>query len=87
MAATDFDSRELDRMPRRGAHPDRGGTGIRRVLGQDGRGWFIFENRILLDIPAVFAGLLTVIVIGLVVENLIFRTIERNTVQKSGAPS
>jgi NitT/TauT family transport system permease protein len=30
----------------------------------------------------MFAGLLTVIVIGLIVENLIFRTIERNTVQK-----
>jgi NitT/TauT family transport system permease protein len=37
----------------------------------------------------VFAGLLTVIVIviGLVVENLIFRTIERNTVQKWGTQS
>jgi NitT/TauT family transport system permease protein len=45
------------------------------------------ENRNLLDIPAVFAGLLTVIVIGLVVENLIFRTIERNTVQKWGTQS
>jgi NitT/TauT family transport system permease protein len=41
----------------------------------------------LLDIPAVFAGLLTVIVIGLIVENLIFRTIERNTVQKWGSQS
>jgi len=52
-----------------------------------GLGWFIFENRNLLDIPAVFAGLLTVIVIGLIVENLIFRTIERNTVQKWGTQS
>ena len=52
--------------------------------GQGGLGWFIFENRNLLDIPAVFAGLLTVIIIGLIVENLIFRTIERNTVQKWG---
>jgi NitT/TauT family transport system permease protein len=41
----------------------------------------------LLDMPAVFAGLLTVIVIGLIVENLIFRTIERNTVQKWGTQS
>ena len=41
----------------------------------------------LLDIPAVFAGLLTVIVIGLIVENLIFRTIERNTVLKWGLQS
>jgi NitT/TauT family transport system permease protein len=55
--------------------------------GQGSLGWFIFENRNLLDIPAVFAGLLTVIVIGLIVENLIFRTIERNTVQKWGTQS
>ena len=55
--------------------------------GQGGLGWFIFENRNLLDIPAVFAGLLTVIVIGLIVENLIFRAIERNTVQKWGTQS
>jgi NitT/TauT family transport system permease protein len=55
--------------------------------GQGGLGWFIFENRNLLDIPAVFAGLLTVIVIGLIVENLIFRTIERNTVLKWGLQS
>ena len=55
--------------------------------GQGGLGRFIFENRNLLDIPAVFAGLLTVIVIGLIVDNLIFRTIERNTVQKWGTQS
>lgn len=52
--------------------------------GQGGLGWFIFENRNLLDIPAVFAGLLTVIVIGLVVENFVFRTIEKKTVRRWG---
>ncbi|ANM06610.1 nitrate/sulfonate/bicarbonate ABC transporter permease protein (plasmid) [Rhizobium phaseoli] len=52
--------------------------------GQGGLGWFIFENRNLLDIPAVFAGLLTVIIIGLIVENLVFQTIERHTIQKWG---
>ena len=55
--------------------------------GQGGLGWFIFENRNLLEIPAVFAGLLTVILIGLVVENLIFRTIERKTVLTWGTQS
>jgi NitT/TauT family transport system permease protein len=55
--------------------------------GQGGLGWFIFENRNLLDIPAVFAGLLTVIIIGLIVENLIFRTIERKTIRKWGLQS
>ena len=52
--------------------------------GKGGLGWFIFENRNVLDIPAVFAGLLTVIVIGLLVENLVFRTIERRTVRRWG---
>ena len=55
--------------------------------GQGGLCWFIFENRNLLEIPAVFAGLLTVIMIGLVVENLIFRTIERRTVIRWGLQS
>ena len=50
-------------------------------------GWFIFENRNVLDIPAVFAGLLTVILIGLAVENLVFRTIERRTVRRWGLQS
>jgi NitT/TauT family transport system permease protein len=55
--------------------------------GQGGLGWFIFENRNLLQIPEVFAGLLTVILIGLVVENLIFRTVERRTVLRWGLQS
>lgn len=52
--------------------------------GQGGLGWFIFEGRNLLDIPSVFAGLLTVILIGLFVENVIFRTVEERTVRKWG---
>ncbi len=55
--------------------------------GQGGLGWFIFENRNLLEIPTVFAGLLSVILIGLVVENLIFRTIEHRTVLRWGLQS
>jgi NitT/TauT family transport system permease protein len=52
--------------------------------GSGGLGWFIYENKNLLDIPAVFAGLFTVIIIGLLVESLIFRTIEKSTVRKWG---
>jgi NitT/TauT family transport system permease protein len=55
--------------------------------GQGGIGWFIFENRNMLDTAAVFAGLLTVIIIGLLVENLIFRTLERRTVRRWGTQS
>jgi NitT/TauT family transport system permease protein len=55
--------------------------------GKGGLGWFIFENRNLLDIPAVFAGLLTVIIIGLIVENFVFRLIEKRTVRRWGMQS
>ena len=49
-----------------------------------GLGWFIFENKNRLETASVFAGLATVILIGLLVEALIFRTIERHTVCKWG---
>jgi NitT/TauT family transport system permease protein len=52
-----------------------------------GLGWFIFENRNQLETPSVFAGLLTVIIIGLVVENLIFRNVEAVTVRRWGMQS
>ena len=49
-----------------------------------GLGWFIFENRNQLEIPYVFAGLVTVILIGLLVESVIFRAIENATVKRWG---
>jgi len=52
--------------------------------GSGGLGWFIYENKNQLEIPAVFAGLFTVILIGLVVENVVFRTVEARTVRRWG---
>jgi NitT/TauT family transport system permease protein len=52
--------------------------------GSGGLGWFIYENKNQLEIPNVFAGLFTVILIGLIVENLVFRTLESRTVRKWG---
>lgn len=52
--------------------------------GSGGLGWFIFENKNQLEIPNVFAGLLSVILIGLAVENLVFRGIEARTVRRWG---
>ncbi len=49
-----------------------------------GLGWYIFEAREELLTARVFAGLLTVIVIGLLVESVIFRTIEVRTVRRWG---
>lgn len=52
--------------------------------GSGGLGWYIFEQKNQLLIPNVFAGLLTVILFGLLVENLIFRTIENRTTRRWG---
>jgi NitT/TauT family transport system permease protein len=55
--------------------------------GSGGLGWFIFERKNQLLIADVFAGLLTVIIFGLLVENVIFRAIERRTVERWGMSS
>jgi len=52
--------------------------------GSGGLGWYIFENRNELEIANVFAGLFTVIIIGLLVESVVFRTLEARTVRKWG---
>jgi NitT/TauT family transport system permease protein len=55
--------------------------------GTGGLGWFIYENKNQLEIPSVFAGLFSVILIGLLVENVIFRNIELRTVRRWGMQS
>jgi NitT/TauT family transport system permease protein len=55
--------------------------------GSGGLGWFIYENKNQLEIPSVFAGLFTIILIGLLVENVLFRSIETRTVRKWGMQS
>ncbi|SNS83511.1 NitT/TauT family transport system permease protein [Noviherbaspirillum humi] len=52
--------------------------------GKGGLGWYIFQNRNELYTDKVFAGLALVIVIGLLVEGLIFRNLERLTVRRWG---
>jgi sulfonate transport system permease protein len=52
--------------------------------GSGGLGWYIFENRNQLETANVFAGLFTVILIGLLVEGVVFRSIENATVRKWG---
>jgi NitT/TauT family transport system permease protein len=52
--------------------------------GSGGLGWYIFENKNQLLIPNVFAGLLTVILLGLIVDNVIFKAIENATVRRWG---
>ena len=52
--------------------------------GKGGLGWYIFQNRNELYTDKVFAGLAAVILIGLLVENLLFANIERLTVKRWG---
>ncbi|MYZ47289.1 ABC transporter permease [Propylenella binzhouense] len=49
-----------------------------------GLGWFIFESKNRLDIASVFAGLLTIIIIGLIIENVFFKVVEARTIRKWG---
>ncbi len=49
-----------------------------------GLGWFIYESRSEMDTPSVFAGLLTIILIGLFFEGVVFRTAEALTVRRWG---
>ncbi|MDB6051614.1 MAG: ssuC 7 [Pseudomonas sp.] len=52
--------------------------------GKGGLGWYIYQNRNELYTDKVFAGLIAVILIGLLVENLLFNNIERLTVKRWG---
>ena len=51
--------------------------------GSGGIGWFIYENKNQLEIAYVFAGLLTVIGIGVTMDGL-FRLVEQRTVNRWG---
>lgn len=51
--------------------------------GSGGIGWFIYENKNQLEIASVFAGLLTVIGIGVVMDSL-FRLLEERTISRWG---
>lgn len=52
--------------------------------GGGGIGWHIFDNSERLETAQVFAGLLTIILIGVMVENVIFRNVELRTVRRWG---
>jgi len=52
--------------------------------GKGGLGWYIFQSRNELFTDKVFAGLATVIVIGLLFEHIVFDAVERATVRRWG---
>lgn len=49
-----------------------------------GLGWHIYMTRYLFDIAGTFAALLAIIIVGIVVEELVFKNIEKFTVTKWG---
>lgn len=66
----------------------RGLISIEMIFGTTGSGagigWFIFMKRTNVDIAGVFAALIVIIIIGVIVEYGVFRTIEKRTVKKWG---
>jgi NitT/TauT family transport system permease protein len=52
--------------------------------GGGGLGWYIFENSQNIETAGVFAGLFMIILIGITVENVLFRNIELKTVNRWG---
>ena len=55
--------------------------------GKGGLGWFIFKQRVFMDTAGIFAGLVVIIIIGIVVEDVVFGKIEKMTVKKWGMMS
>lgn len=49
-----------------------------------GLGWFILQSKNELETATVFAGLLVILLMGLLIDGLVFRTIERRTIQRWG---
>lgn len=49
-----------------------------------GLGWDIYTKRSYLDMPGMFASLIVIMIIGILVEDVIFKKIEKNTVKKWG---
>lgn len=52
--------------------------------GSGGLGWYLFQKKNELLITEVFAGLLTIIIFGLLIENFVFKTIENKTIRRWG---
>lgn len=51
---------------------------------EGGLGWFLYKQRYFLEVPKVFAGMLVIISIGLMIENILFSFLECHTVARWG---
>ncbi|MTI66088.1 MAG: ABC transporter permease subunit [Firmicutes bacterium] len=49
-----------------------------------GLGWFIFKKRVFMDTSGLFGGLIVIILIGIMIEDLFFEKFEKMTIKKWG---
>ncbi len=49
-----------------------------------GLGWYIYNKRIFMDTPGLYSGILILMVIGVLVENLLFKRLENNKNRRWG---
>lgn len=54
------------------------------VGSQGGLGWYIFKQRVFMDTAGMFAGLIVIVLIGMIVEDCVFTVLENKTVKKWG---
>ncbi|MGE5587261.1 MAG: ABC transporter permease [Clostridia bacterium] len=52
--------------------------------GEGGLGWFIYKRRFFMETPGVFAGMIVIVLVGLVVERVVFESVETRTVKRWG---
>lgn len=52
--------------------------------GKGGIGWYIFNKRVFMDTAGIYAGLIIIILTGIIIEELFFNFIEKHTVKKWG---
>lgn len=53
------------------------------VIGSSsGLGWYIFEQRVYMNTPGLYGGLLIIILLGLLVESFFFKYLEKRTVEQ-----
>ncbi len=54
------------------------------VGGKGGLGWYIFKQRVFMDTAGMFSALIVIILIGILVEEVIFERVEAATIRKWG---
>lgn len=54
------------------------------VGGKGGLGWYIFKKRVFMDTAGMFSALLIIILIGIIVEEVVFERLESATIRKWG---